>query len=304
MRVIIFLISRGVVASGLALLYRYKGKVEQYLKNGKLVWGIVVVFEHSSLIICDSIFIPGMESKSINGWKGMLLFYPFLFVVLVFFFILQRYRFANTQISIQNELYAARLQEMEKEYRAKERIYHDYRNHLVILQKMISDGSICQAQGYLEKLLVEGAVEKEEIRTGVPSLDYLIQVKVSEAEEWDIEVREQDGEKFPNLDTEGLMDWCVLIGNLWDNALEGCKRVEGKRWILFSLKREGRAISVKMENSCLASLDAKRLLSMKVNRGMHGIGLKNIGYVVSKYDGTMEYGCKDGVFTTQIIIIL
>ena len=127
---------------------------------------------------------------------------------------------------------------------------------------------------------------------------------MSEAMEYNIEVREQYGKKFPGLDTEGLMDWCVLLGNLWDNALEGCNRVEGKKWIQFSVKREGQAISVKMENSCLANLDVKHLLTMKADRSMHGIGLKNIRYVVNKYDGVMEYGCKDGVFSTQIIIIL
>lgn len=80
--------------------------------------------------------------------------------------------------------------------------------------------------------------------------------------------------------------------------------MDGKRWIRFSLRREGKAIAVKMENSCLAGLDAKRLLTMKADRDMHGVGLKNIDYVVSKYDGKIERGCKDGVFATRIIIIL
>lgn len=219
MRIIIYLISRGIVACGLALLYKNRGKAAQYLKSGKLMWGIVAIFEHFSLIICDSIFIPGMESRSIKGWKVMLFFYPFLFFALLFFFILKRYHLVNTQIRIQNELYAGRFQAMEKEHREKERIYHDFRNHLVILQRMVSDGDICQVQEYLGKLLETGAGGKEKIRTGVPSLDYLIQEKVSMAEEWGIDVREQYGEKFPGLDTEGIMDWCVLLGNLWDNAL-------------------------------------------------------------------------------------
>ena len=303
MRIMVYLISRGIVACGLIILYKNRGKAAQCLKSGKLIWGIVAVLEHLSLIICDRIFIPGMESESINGWKVMLFFYPFLFIALALFFILQRYRLVNTQIRIQNELYAGRFQAMEKEHREKERIYHDFRNHLVILQRMVSDGDTCQVQEYLGKLLEAGAGGKEKNRTGVPSLDYLIQVKVSKAEEWGIDVREQYGEKFPGLDTGGLMDWCVLLGNLWDNALEGCRRAEGKRWIRFSLRREGKAIAVKMENSCLTGLDAKRLLTMKADRDMHGVGLKNIDYVVSKYDGRIERGCKDGVFTTQVIII-
>lgn len=302
MRIMIYLISRGIVACGMSLLYKNRGKAVQHLKNGKLMWGIVAILEHFSLIICDRIFIPGMESRSIDGWKAMLFFYPFLFTILVTLIILQRYRMTYTQIGFQNELYVKQFQAMEKEYREKERIYHDFRNHLIVLQGMISDGESYQAQGYLEKLLVTG--KKGESRTGVPALDYLIQVKAAEAESWNIEVREQYDEKFPHIDEEGIMDWCVLLGNLWDNALEGCRRVEGRTGIRFSLRREGKAIAVKMENSCLANLDTKHLITMKADRGMHGVGLKNIDYVVSKYDGKIERGCKDGVFTTQIIIIL
>ena len=77
----------------------------QHLKNGKLMWGIVAILEHFSLIICDRIFIPGMESRSIDGWKAMLFFYPFLFTILVTLIILQRYRMTYTQIGFQNELY-------------------------------------------------------------------------------------------------------------------------------------------------------------------------------------------------------
>lgn len=157
MRIMIYLISRGTVACGLALLYKSRGKAAQYLKNGKLMWGTVAILEHFSLIVCDSIFIPGMENRSIKGWKVMLFFYPFLFFVLLFFFILKRYHLVNTQIRIQNELYAGRFQAMEKEHREKERSYHDFRNHLVILQRMVSDGDTCQVQEYLGKLLETGA---------------------------------------------------------------------------------------------------------------------------------------------------
>ena len=44
---------------------------------------------------------------------------------------------------------------------------------------------------------------------------------------------------------------CSLMGNLWDNALEACRRMtDGEKWIRFRLWiREGKLL-LEMENSC------------------------------------------------------
>lgn len=301
-RITIFLITRGIIAAGLFFMYKNRMKTVQFLKDGGMLWIVIVAIEHISLIICDSIFLPGREEKSIDHWKILMLVYPVLIIALVLLFMVQRYHFMYAQIKEQNVLFVSRCQMMEKEDRNRKRVYHDLRNHLIVLQQMISNGDVDRAQGYLKELLqIE---EKTEIRLGAPVLDYLIQVKVSEAVLRNIDIQEQYEGSLKELDVEELTDWCALLGNLWDNALEGCERVHDKRWIRFSFRQEEKAIAVKMENSCISDIDSKRLLTVKSDQNMHGIGLKNIEYVVNKYDGILKLKCEDGVFTMKILIII
>ena len=301
-RIFIYLVFRIIMIGGLSVLCKNKGKTILCLKNGWRLWIAFAVVEHASLIVCDSVFLPGMEDQSVRGWKNLLLVYPFLLVALVFFFLQQHYRLLYMQIRTQDTLYVEQIKKMEEEKREKEKIYHDLRNHLIALQGMISDGDYSCALDYLKGLLkVE---EKKKNRLGVPVLDYLIQNKVLEALRQNIEVQEQYVGGFPELDTEGLTDWCVLFGNLWDNSLEGCMRIEGGRRISFSVRRVEKAIAVRIENNCLAGMDTKKLFTMKADPCMHGIGLKNIEYVVDKYGGTIKRECKDGVFVTQIAILI
>lgn len=302
-RVLLFGISRGIVAVGIAVLYRYRKEAVRYLKSGTRLWIMVVAFEHVSLIICDGVFLPGSEEQSIRGWKLLFFLYPILLLILVFLLILQQYRFRYEQAGKQNALYAGQIQVMEKEKRERERVYHDFRNHLILLQGMLSEGDIPGAEEYLKGLLKAGE-EKKLIRLGLPVLDYLLQMKIAEAKKQGIKVQEQYEGGLPALDVDGITDWCALLGNLWDNALEGCARLKGGSWIRFSMRREGMAVAVKMENSCPPGVDAKHPVSGKADRHMHGIGLKNIDHVVNKYGGTVERECRDGIFVTRIVIIL
>ena len=111
---------------------------------------------------------------------------------------------------------------MERKSREKDRIYHDFRNHLIILQKLASDDDNIQIQNYLKELLKN---EEEEVkpRIGHPVLDYLLQVKVSKAWQKNIRIEEEYECRMWQIGEENLADWGVLLGNLWDNAIEGCE---------------------------------------------------------------------------------
>lgn len=301
-RIFIYLVPRIVMVIGMFVLYSNRGKIIPCLKTGGKLWIVLVTVEYVSLFVCDSVFLPGMEDQSIRGWKTLLLCYPILIVALVFFFLQKYYKLLYKQTEFQNTLYAEQMKKMEKEAREKEKIYHDFKNHLIALQGMITDENYSYALQYLKGLLkTEG---KKKNRLGVPVLDYLIQVKVSEAIRQNIEVQEQYAGGLPNLNAEELADWCVLLGNLWDNSLEGSMRIESGRRISFSVQRVEKAVSIRIENNCLPNLDMNKLFTMKTESRTHGIGLKNIKYVVDKYEGTIKRECRNGVFMTQIAILL
>lgn len=93
------------------------------------------------------------------------------------------------------------------------------------------------------------------------------------------------------------------MGNLWDNALEGCEGIREEKKIFFSVKQIGNMIMVKIENSCHQNVNPNNLKTTKIDSKMHGIGSQNIEFVVNKHEGTIKRMCENGIFTIQIIMI-
>ena len=302
-RIAVFLIARGIMAALMILFYRKREKAIYYFKTGGAIWIIVLLAEHFSLILCDNVFILGLEKKAINGWKIILLLCPFLLLLLAFYLMQQKYRMMYSQMKLQNTLYFNQYEIMERKSREKDRIYHDFRNHLIILQKLASDDDNIQIQNYLKELLKN---EEEEVkpRIGHPVLDYLLQVKVSKAWQKNIRIEEEYECRMWQIGEENLADWGVLLGNLWDNAIEGCERVEGSRIISFFMRKKGNAVVIKMENSCLQNVDLKYLKTVKQDSEVHGIGLQNMEYVVARHNGMIKRDCRDGKFFTQVIMMI
>lgn len=302
-RIIIFLISRSVMGVCCVFLCKYRRRVAYYWEIGRKLWVVIILLEHLSLICCDCIFVQGAEQEAMGGWRMLLLFYPVLMAFVAFYFIQQRYHSLYEQVERQNALYSERYEMMAEKSREKERVYHDFKNHMILLQKMVKDGDGFGAYAYLQELLQAGTERDASPETGVSLLDYLIQVKISEASRKLVRVEKEYEGRILELDRQGLMDFCVLIGNLWDNAIEGCERVGEDRRIRFVFLCVGNGVTIKMENSCHPDVKTGRLVTTKADRGMHGIGLRNIDFIVNKYGGRVKRECRNGMFITQVTLI-
>ena len=232
-RVIIFFLTRSIMVAGCAFLYKYRRRAAYYWEIGGKLWGIIILLEHLSLICCDRIFVQGAEQEAMGGWRMLLLFYPVLTAFAAIYFIQQRYHRLYEQMERQNTLYSEKYEMMVEKSREKERVYHDFKNHMILLQKMVKEGDDSGADAYLQKLLQAGTERDASPETGVSLLDYLIQVKHSEASRKLVRAEVEYEGRIPELDRQGLMDFCALIGNLWDNAIEGCERVGEDRRIRF-----------------------------------------------------------------------
>lgn len=102
-------------------------------------------------------------------------------------------------------------------------------------------------------------------------------------------------------------DIVILLGNLLDNAIEACEKIEtNPKWIKvrFLVQEENVIISVRNPILELIEIEDGKIISTKDNRAEHGIGLKNIQSVVDKYGGECAYSSNQGFFTYTIEIPL
>ena len=97
----------------------------------------------------------------------------------------------------------------------------------------------------------------------------------------------------------------MLLGNLFDNAIEGCAGVEpGGRKIFFDILFEQNQLFIGIKNTTDKQPKFKNGLPItdKADTSNHGIGLKNITEVVQKYNGIMRASCENGIYETDIVL--
>lgn len=102
-------------------------------------------------------------------------------------------------------------------------------------------------------------------------------------------------------------DICSLFGNALDNAIESFEEsdIEAKLIKLAVYKNNGLLI-IRCENTFNGQLKTRdgELLTTKRERQNHGYGVKSIKTVAEKYDGTVSYAVKEGIFTLGVVIPL
>lgn len=92
------------------------------------------------------------------------------------------------------------------------------------------------------------------------------------------------------------IDLCALLANLLDNAVEACEAVPDKKaWINLKILRKNDLLLIQLENSLSTNKSSKKnfFISDKIDKKLHGIGMKSIEKVIEKYDGYMEYKVSD-----------
>ena len=100
------------------------------------------------------------------------------------------------------------------------------------------------------------------------------------------------------------IDLCVVLGNLIDNSIEACEKIDSEvKTIDLTFRDYLGRLNITIENDCIASriLDKKHKKAAK-DKYIHGFGIANIKEVVLKYHGLYDELIEDSKYTTRIIL--
>ena len=94
------------------------------------------------------------------------------------------------------------------------------------------------------------------------------------------------------------MDFCVLLGNLLDNAIEACMELppEVPRKVDITLRQKEHILLYEISNPY--QVKRKKVSKKK----FHGYGLHNVEKCVSNNHGTFEIKKQDTTFTVTIML--
>ncbi len=190
---------------------------------------------------------------------------------------------------------------LTEQYKQSERLRHDMKNHIIALSALSRNKEWEKMDDYLKNM---GGIILEigGDMTGNKAMDALLYQKRKQAEEenikWECDVHIPEGCCINEFDL------CVLFGNILDNALEACKRLQPDEnsFIDIHAKTVKKCFLIEVKNSMDRTEKYTEGATNKENVHEHGIGLLNVGDVVNKYNGVVKTEAEKGIFGISILM--
>ncbi len=202
----------------------------------------------------------------------------------------------------QRELIETHYQEVETMYKQIRGWRHDYRNHIQTMKVLASNGDMEAIKAYLEELDNDLSTVDTVVKTGNAMADAILNSKISLAKSKEIEVKVDA--HIPVKLKMSELDLCVIIGNLFDNAIEASIPLpKEQRMIRVYMDMKNTQLYISFTNFTASKKMKKVGNKFFTTKGEgHGFGLVRIDNIVERLDGYLSRNSEDGAFTTEILI--
>lgn len=175
---------------------------------------------------------------------------------------------------------------------------HDLKNELFAIRSLLE---INPKSAYSEINKICDVVDKNNIIKICTSdaINSLVTSKVKNARDNGIDVTINSF--VTSLKAINSVDLCMILGNLFDNAIEACMGVKGEKSIFLELRSRDECISITMKN--ITTNECVMIgKTTKMNKSIHGFGLDNIAEILRVYNGFMTHKIENGYFIINVIL--
>ena len=191
-------------------------------------------------------------------------------------------------------------------YKNMAELSHDHNNHLKAISLLMENQKIDEAKDYIAK--VSALTHDNDLKiapvTGINSVDAVINLKKAECIEKGIDFSVSSslvGEKHISY-----MDFCSLLMNLLDNAIEGAMRANGTKEKKINLKISAwnDKLLIKVTNTYDANLLVKsngQFKTTKEKKENHGYGIMIVKRIVEENQGLFNVEAGDDFCATVLI---
>lgn len=169
---------------------------------------------------------------------------------------------------------------------------HDIKNHFLVLRELLTNGSVKKAVSYLSNLEESANSLSYPVHTKNAAVNALLGSKLMIAKQNHLHTEVEIEIPSPCIIKD--IDWCILLANAMDNAIEAGSLSGPHGYIRIWGRLKGNLYLLHIENSC----------ETMEKPPAYGTGLWNIKAVTEKYHGTMEVDVKARVFYLDILLLL
>lgn len=212
-----------------------------------------------------------------------------------------RYRRVQARLQTldaQNKMLENNYTQVNDFYHSNAKLYHDMHHHLKMVHHMLEEGEGEKAKQYIESLIDADASFSIRRRTKIDIIDVILCELERKAEIKGVSVFIETHILPVDLEIE-KRDLCSMLANLTENALEAAQKE-----IRVVIKKVQRMLMVQVQNDCPA-VPGKlrgRFLTHKQDKRNHGWGIRSVEDVVRRYQGSIEFRTREGIFGVDIMI--
>ena len=294
------LASLSLVFIAFVLIYRLQ-------KQSLMVYGrmekrllIVPVIQHLILCFCDLVFYESDRLFVLKrGFFGMLGYLCILFI-LATFYILKKGKYEVNELEKRADAAEQKYRERIEGDRERDILVHDIRNHLIVIDSILQNGEVDRARNYIGKLQEDYCNIRQSFHTGSVVVDAILGSKAYQAENAGIRFKIVSDDLSDSFVSD--RDWCSILSNLLDNAIEACGKMEGKGWIRVRLENRPFGMVWVIENTCPNPQDGRTEAKPKRRGVRHGTGLQSVRKAIQKYNGFLKQKREKDIFRTTLVL--
>ena len=193
--------------------------------------------------------------------------------------------------------------EVETMYNEMRGWRHDYKHHIGVLKNYAIHGESERLISYLNDLDEDLTLTDQRLKTGNKMTDAILNSKIGLARAQGIEVITEV--QIMTALTTPEIDLCIIIGNLFDNAMEASLALpEPERLIrIYMTVKQNNQLYISFTNFTATKKLTKTDGRFKTSKGKgHGFGLVRIDHIIDRHSGYINRNSEDGAFSTEILL--
>ncbi len=177
---------------------------------------------------------------------------------------------------------------------------HDLRHQLTAIKAMASKDNkeLCS---YIDTL-IQNIPKAVKTYCDNPTVNAIVSryAYICEQNGIDFTVRLVIPQESKSIDNNSL---CVIFGNLLENAVEACKRIEkGQKFITLKSSIQYDILTITMDNSFNGEVNSKNGKFLSSKRNDYGIGLSSIQSISIKHKGNARFEPEGNIFHSSVYV--
>lgn len=293
------------------IFYRYINKYIKWMlfefKENKL-WILMSIYP--LVLTLFSFYFSPYENSLMRIGRALIIYIMFLCYIIIMTVIIYFLYYRIAKYFVDNkakeeknfllELQMEQYKNINDQMVNTRKLRHNFRHHLNVISELANEGNIDMLNDYIRDY-------NDTIPAGIKYYTNLMPLNaiLSHYENKCIEnnIRLDISVKLDETNVSKA-DYCVLIGNLMENAILSCKSIEDdERWIKLRIAHTSKqVIAIQIENTYLHEI---KLVNGELISNRHdgeGLGIKSVKSIVEKYNGLLNFNYSDSVFSVKVIL--